>query len=366
MHRCSMHCIIPPHMMDAVRLRGDDAQKQMVNEMEQAASEIRVGREAVDRSEALELIGALAGETDGAPALAEMAAAPGGLHRAVYDANQRAVTPGQLVRAEGDAPTGDNAVDEAYDHAGYTYELFDQHYGRDSLDGHGLPLVLSVHYRRNHNNAYWNGSQMLFGDADGQLFVVGSFTRSLSVVGHELSHGVIRFSGGLVYSGQSGALNEHIADVFGALTDQHHRGDDANNASWRVGENTVVDPAGGPGQPLRSMRAPGTAYDHPVLGTDPQPYHMDGFVFTTRDYGGVHINSGIPNHAFYLLARYLGGNAWERAGQIWYDALQALNDPNASFVKWADETINAALTRYGVNSDEHLFTRRAWKLVGVV
>jgi Zn-dependent metalloprotease len=92
---------------------------------------------------------------------------------------------------------------------------------------------------------------------------------------------------------------------------------------------------------------------------------MSDYVNTSADNGGIHINSGIPNHAFYLLARFLGGFAWEKAGHIWYDALQRISNPYASFVQWADETVEAARQRFGAGSLEQIFTRRAWKLVGI-
>jgi Zn-dependent metalloprotease len=218
-----------------------------------------------------------------------------------------------------------------------------------------------VHFDRDFNNAFWNGQQMVYGDGDGEIFL--PFTHSLSVVAHELSHGVVQTSGGLIYQDQSGALNESFADVFGVLTVQFTKRQEAPEADWLVGDGIL-----GPdiqGVALRSMKAPGTAYSDPLLGQDPQPFHMDDYVATSSDSGGVHINSGIPNHAFYLLAQYLGGRAWEKAGHIWYDTLQDLNNPHASFRQWADASVEAARNRFGVGSLEALYTKRAWKLVGV-
>ncbi len=113
------------------------------------------------------------------------------------------------------------------------------------------------------------------------------------------------------------------------------------------------------------MKAPGTAYDDPTLGKDPQPAHMDDYVSTYEDNGGVHINSGIPNHAFYLLATALGGNAWERAGQIWYDTLTGGQLPaDADFAGFAAATAASALSRYG-EGEEHRAVLAAWSGVGV-
>ena len=113
------------------------------------------------------------------------------------------------------------------------------------------------------------------------------------------------------------------------------------------------------------MKAPGTAYDDDVLGKDPQPAHMDDYVDTDQDNGGVHINSGIPNHAFYLLAAALGGHAWERAGQIWYDTLTGGQlSPDADFAGFAAATAATARARYG-EGEEHRAVLAAWKGVGV-
>ena len=114
------------------------------------------------------------------------------------------------------------------------------------------------------------------------------------------------------------------------------------------------------------MSAPGTAYDDDLLGKDPQPFHMDEYVYTNSDYGGVHIYSGIPNHAFYLVSMMLGGKSWGKAGKIWYEALQAINNPHARFTDWADETMEQARNLFGAGSRELILTRRAWKLVGIL
>jgi Zn-dependent metalloprotease len=195
--------------------------------------------------------------------------------------------------------------------------------------------------------------------------VFTGFTRSLSVIAHELGHGVIESAGGLVYAGQSGALNESIADVFGALAEQHSRGQRADEASWLIGEGIFTDAV--EGVALRSMAAPGTAYDDDVLGRDPQPAHMRDFVDTTSDNGGVHINSGIPNRAFHLAATTLGGFAWERAGRIWYDALSGgAVKPTADFAAFARVTLDTAAREYGEESEEHAAVRSAWIGVGVM
>lgn len=366
-HSCTCS-IVPPYMIDAMKLRGDSETRKMAQELAVAGAQVRDARLAAEPEDVSAQVAALVGgggTTAGTAAgLTLVTAASDTLQRHIYDGQMRAALPGQPARDESEPAVQDQAVNDAYDAAGATYAFFSKAYGRASLDGKNLPLVLTVHHRRNHNNAYWNGTQMLFGDGDGSLFVVGGFSSSLSVVGHELAHGVVQFSGGLVYSGESGALNEHVADVFGALTEQYTKHQQAHEATWLIGEHLVAN--GGSPMSLRSLEEPGTAYrGHPILGDDPQPYHMRDYVHTLTDEGGVHINSGIPNHAFFLVARALKGFAWERAGQIWYDALLALNQPHATFQTWARATAQSAARRYGVGSIEERAVHRAWRLVGL-
>jgi Zn-dependent metalloprotease len=279
--------------------------------------------------------------------------------RTVHDAEHGFALPGRPVRGEGDPPTGDPSADEAYDALGATYRYFLAVHGRDSIDGRGLPLVATVHYRRSFNNAFWNGHQMVFGDGDGEIF--GRFTRSLDVIGHELAHGVTQYEAGLVYMGQSGALNEHMSDVFGSLVKQHARKQAARKADWLIGAGLWAE--GIHGVALRSMKAPGTAYDDPRIGKDPQPAHMDGYVDTLDDNGGVHINSGIPNHAFYRAAVAFGGRAWVKAGKVWYHALTKVLRSTSNFRAAAQATTDAAGREFGIAGAR--IVSDAWKQVGV-
>jgi hypothetical protein len=282
--------------------------------------------------------------------------------RTISDAHGSEHLPGDVVRTEGAEPTGDAAVDEAYDGLGATWRLYREVYGRDSVDGAGLPLDGTVHYGTNYDNAFWDGSRMVFGDGDGTLF--NRFTIAVDVIGHELTHGVTEKSAGLVYQGQSGALNESVSDVFGSLVKQRELGQDAASADWLIGAGLFTPAV--QGQALRSMKAPGTAYDDPRLGKDPQPATMSGYVQTSDDNGGVHLNSGIPNHAFYLAATAIGGNAWEGAGQIWYDVLTGGALPaDADFVTFATATVAAAGTRCGEGSPQQAAVAKAWQDVEV-
>jgi Zn-dependent metalloprotease len=284
--------------------------------------------------------------------------------RTIRDAGGQPQAPGAtVVRREGDAASGDPAADEAYDGLGATFALFWEAFGRNSIDDAGLPLDATVHYDRDYDNAFWDGTQMVFGDGDGQLF--NRFTIALDVIGHELTHGVTEKEAGLAYYGQSGALNESISDVFGSLVKQHLLGQDADQADWLIGAGLLTPAV--QGTALRSMKAPGTAYDDPVLGKDPQPADMAGFVRTNQDNGGVHINSGIPNRAFQLAATAIGGKAWERAGQIWYDALlDPATRANTDFAGFAQITRDVAARRYGAGGAEATAVADAWATVGVI
>jgi Zn-dependent metalloprotease len=287
---------------------------------------------------------------------------PGPVNRSVFDAKSGESLPGLLVREEGEAATGDPAADEAYDGLGHTHSLYADVFGRNSIDGLGMPLKATVHFGNLYDNAFWDGQQMVFGDGDGEIFE--RFTRSLSVIGHELTHGVTQFSAGLAYRNQAGAINESVSDVFGAMVEQYFRRQSSADASWLIGEGLFTPQV--EGSALRSMKAPGTAYDDDVLGKDPQPDSMDSYVRTSADNGGVHVNSGIPNRAFCLVALALGGNAWEAPGQIWYDTLTGGSlPPKATFSVFAKATAASARELFGAESAEHDAVRKAWETVKV-
>ncbi|WP_285242406.1 M4 family metallopeptidase [Pseudarthrobacter sp. fls2-241-R2A-127] len=341
--------IVPPYLLR--RLAGEDAP-----EYSSAAS---AARKALGHVESFQ-----AARAQGVPAVPAglRQATPEPVKRSVYDAEGAETLPGTLVRAEGAAPSGDAATDEAYDALGHTHRLYAEAFGRDSVDGRGLKLDATVHFGKLYDNAFWNGSQMVFGDGDGEVFE--RFTKSVSVIGHELAHGVTQYSAGLAYRNQAGALNESMSDVFGALVEQFVRKQSAAEASWLIGEGLFTPQV--QGAALRSMKAPGTAYDDDVLGKDPQPDSMDSYVRTSADNGGVHINSGIPNRAFYLVAGALGGNAWEAPGRIWYETLTNGSLPAAAtFTIFARATVRAAADLFGSGTKEHDAVRGAWETVRV-
>ncbi|NVM93661.1 M4 family metallopeptidase [Arthrobacter sp. AETb3-4] len=282
----------------------------------------------------------------------------------IYDnqTNGRTFLPGVRVRDWGQPPVQDEAVNQAYDGSSATYEFYRDVFARNSLDGAGLELVSSVHYGVAFDNAFWDGAQMVYGDGSGRIFQVGGLTRSLDVIAHELTHGITELTAGLVYSKQSGALNESFSDVFGSLVKQYSLKQSAADADWLIGEGILVPALG---KALRSMINPGTAYSG-----DRQPGHMDDYVDLPdnndprNDNGGVHINSGIPNHAFALAANALGGFAWEKVGKIWYTVLTTRLRPNSQFDEAAQATVDVAGTLFSATEQDAV--HNAWKEVGVL
>jgi len=291
---------------------------------------------------------------------------PAGERRTVYDVRNggQGDLPGMRMRGEGDPVAEDVAVNQAYDGAGATFDFYQSVFSRDSVDGQGLELASSVHFEASYDNAFWDGAQMVYGDGDDQMFKRGGFTGCLDVMAHELTHGVTQFTAGLRYRVQSGALNESFSDVFGSLVKQHSLGQTADQADWLIGEG-IMGPRM-PGPALRSLKAPGTAFQF-----DNQPGHMDHYVQLPddgdprHDHGGVHVNSGIPNHAFFLAATALGGHAWEKAGAIWYTTLTTRLTENSDFQAAADATVTVSGELFGAGGAEQQAVRAAWQQVGI-
>lgn len=291
------------------------------------------------------------------------------LKRTIYNA-QNYSDPDDLLRDKVMIKEGDDPITQSQDpsqdanecYVGFkkTYDFYFEFFKRDSVNGRGLKLDGFVHYGKRYANAFWDGREMVFGDGDGYVF--NGFTDELDVIAHELTHGVVQYASPLEYKFQSGALNESIADVFGIMVKQWgivpEHPQSVDQASWLIGEGIWAKNI--KGKALRDMKNPGTAYDDATVGKDPQPAHWNDFkkLGLSDDRGGVHINSGIPNRAFYLAASMIGGYAWEGAGPIWYKALTSGKlSEEATFKDFADLTID--------NAGEHVQkVEEAWRLVG--
>lgn len=342
--RCPIQCIIPPYMTDHMVEHGDAETRRRGIELISESARIRAQRELRAMM---------------APMMTRSRSV-GTKQRNIYTAEQGAALPGTLARREGQSPVGDLAVNEAYDGLGATYDYFKERFGRNSIDGRGMRLDATVHFRVGYNNAFWDGEQMVFGDGDGHLF--HRFTIALDIIAHELSHGVIENTSNLEYQGQSGALNESFADVFGILIKQFTLGESASSSDWLIGREILTSAVSGVA--LRSMIHPGTAYDDPRLGRDPQPDHMSRYVETDADHGGVHINSGIINRAFALAALKIGGDAWRDAGLIWYQTLLRLTR-TSNFENMADMSAQVAGELFGSGSVHRHAVSQAWDQVGI-
>jgi Zn-dependent metalloprotease len=339
--RRSIYCVLPPDLLSQLARAGDAATRDA------ALDTLALDRQfRLTRAESAARAG---GRTAHPVTFARIGGQP---QRTIYDQqHSQNQTLGKVARSEGQAPVADQAVNQAYDGLGATYNYYWTVFQRDSIDGQGMPLLGLVHYGNSYDNAFYDGAgHMFFGDGDGRILT--ETTAGIDVIGHELTHGVTQHEANLVYSGQSGALNESISDVFGIQVKQQVLNQDVTKSDWLIGAD-IVGPALKPA--LRSMKEPGKANPH-----DTQPADMDHYVSG----GDVHINSGIPNHAFYVVATTLGGHAWDAAGPIWYASLAdpALH-PNASFQSFARLTLKHARQTYGATSKEAQAVQAGWAAV---
>jgi hypothetical protein len=208
-----------------------------------------------------------------------------------------------------------------------TYDYFLNTHGRDSYDDYGHDVLVSVHDPLFVNNAYWNGYSINFADGDGIYWL--PFSGSLDVVAHEFTHAVTEYSAGLIYAFQSGALSESVSDVFGCMIDR----DD-----WLVGEEISLIEGF-----IRNLQDPNYLVGHPK--------HMDDYRVLPfeQDYGGVHINCGIPNHACYRTSTMIGRDKVE---QILYRTLTIYLTPSSGFYFWAGMMMQSAIDLYGPSSTE--------------
>jgi Zn-dependent metalloprotease len=281
-------------------------------------------------------------------------------HRKIVDIKGATDLSSQTAaRSEDQPPTGNEAVDKAYDALGVVLTFWKTVYGRESYDGKGSEVIAAVHYGEKFNNTFWNGREIVVGDGDGKLFKT---FLDLKIIASEFAHAVVQYTAAFEYQDQAGALNTSISDVFAVMVEQWRLQQTVDQSSWLIGDDIFAASIKGVG--LRSLKAPGSAYDDPLLGKDSQPSQMKNFVKTSEDNGGTHINSGIPNHAFYLAATKIGGFAWERAGKIWYEALLA-SSPKDDFQKFAKTTLTKSESLFGKSSKEWTAVRDAWREVGI-
>ena len=272
--------------------------------------------------------------------------------------------PGAWQRDEGspNASSQDYLVVRTWGNMAIGLNMFDATYGRNGIDGVGGRATASIHYGQGFANAFWTSgtNQVVFGDGNA---VLQHFAEVTTLGVHEMTHGLVASTAKFVYQGQSGALDESFSDVAAVVAEQRANFQNVDQASWLFGQGCL-----GPGingTALRSLARPGTAYNDPRLGgKDPQPWHMADYNNTKGDNGGVHINSGIPNHAFYQVAKRFGGKSWELAGWLWYLALTSPTvGPNCDFMTFATATYGIAVSELSDKQAGQVFS--SWATVGI-
>jgi len=291
---------------------------------------------------------------------------PGGKpHRTIYVALSGLESSRAVARREGSDESGDRVVDEVYKWFGICYDFFWNIFERNSIDGKGMKLFATVYHGAEYNNLYWVGNQLVIGDNEGdEAHIFNRFASILDIFASGFVEKMVFIESRLKYSGQSASIIVSFRDVFASLIKQYWLWQKAYQADWLIGAGIFSVKINGIA--LRSLKQPGTGYDDIAIGKDPQPDHMKGFVKTTSDDGGAHINCGIPSHVFYLTAIELGGYSWEKAGRIWYHALLDKRlKPNANFKEFAEIVLSNAKRLYGYNSAEAEAVKDSWKTVGI-
>ncbi|TCL76150.1 M4 family metallopeptidase [Rhizobium sp. BK251] len=272
----------------------------------------------------------------------------------VFDCKGTTSLPGNPV--SNPKSSADQTARRAFEVTKDVARFYAKCFGRNSVDGKGMSLLSSIHYGVKYNNAFWDGSQMTYGDGDGRIFI--DFTGSDDVIAHELTHGVTQFTAALKYTNEPGGLNESISDVFGTIFRQWRAKQEVDAADWLIGAEILGPAARTKGfRCLRDLSDPGGKHC-----LSPQPAHYSQY----KPGSDPHDSSGIPNHAFYLAAKGIGGRSWTTAGKIWY---AALTSPKAtkgmSFSKFATLTRQAAKTLSSGSSDVYNAVDDAWTQVGL-
>ena len=283
-----------------------------------------------------------------------------GEKREVYDSKNTS-TQGELARSEDQPETDDDGVDRLYDDAGLWYSTLYRNFGRRSFDGQGATLKSVAHFERQFDNAYWDGSGIWVGDG----FFFRPFYLSTVVTFHEWTHALTERTTGLIYSGQPGALNEFVSDAVACAFEQWAQGRSPTVADWLVGRELFGTLSG---RGLRDMLNPGTAYNDPLIGKDPQVAHMRDYYTGSKDNYGVHINSGIPNRAFALAAMKAAeeGLTLKTVVPLVMDVLFGrLVSRSAGFQEMANAMYGASITRYGADTLITDAVAEGWAAVGI-
>ncbi len=272
----------------------------------------------------------------------------------VYDCNHVQTLPGAMIAnpANSADPTAKRAFGETTAVAAFYLQVF----GRNSIDGTGMSMVSSIHYGAGYNNAFWNGSQMTYGDGDGSIFV--DFTKGNDVIGHELTHGVTQHSLQLNYINEAGGLNESLSDCFGSMFRQWEAKQNVTQADWLIGKDIMGPLALQKGYAcLRDLANPAAKH---CLAPQPTKYSQ------YKPGMDPHESSGIPNLAFWATAMAVGGNSWDKVGQIWYKSMTGFGPtPTMKMQAFADRTRAVAAQLYPGNAAVAGAVNAGWKKVGL-
>jgi Zn-dependent metalloprotease len=283
---------------------------------------------------------------------AQVAAAPPA--NLLFDCNHGTALPGTPIANPG--ASGDASAKRAFVETAAVVKFYRTVFGRNSLDNAGLTLISSIHFSVNYNNAGWTGSQMRYGDGDGNIFI--DFTRGNDVIGHELTHGVTQYTSGFNYANQAGGLNESMSDVFGSMYRQWRANQTVNTADWLIGKEIMGPGATARGYTcLRDMANPAAKHCLAPQPTKFSQYHngMD-----------PHESSGIPNLAFTKAAKSIGGKSWDKAGKIWYKALSGFApSPNMTMKAFANRTRKLAGSMFPADPSIKTAVNAAWIAVGL-
>jgi Zn-dependent metalloprotease len=286
------------------------------------------------------------------------AVAPGAVAAApaitVHDCNHGEATPGALVNDP--ATSSDVTAKQVFVETTSVAAFYSEVFGRNSIDGAGMTMLSSIHYSISYNNAFWNGSQMTYGDGDGEIFI--DFSKGNDVIGHELTHGVTQHSLQLTYVNEPGGLNESISDCFASMFRQWEAKQDVNAGDWLIGADVMGPTAKQRGMTcLRDLSNPAS-----TSCLSPQPTNYSQFK-TGMD---PHISSGIPNLAFSTICKAIGGNSWDKAGKIWYKSLTGFGPtPNMKMSAFANRTRSVAADLFAGDTAVANAVDAGWKTVGL-
>ncbi len=352
-HRCGCSCfIIPPKVLERLsrnKKLSAEARKAFARtaKFDKEVRKVREAKAKLTQTALATLPGKMA-PAQLAPAQLAPPSTP------VYNCNHGVTLPGTLVPNPGSS--ADTTAKRAFVETRGVAKFYRQAFGRNSIDNAGMALISSIHFSVNYNNAFWNGSQMTYGDGDGNIFV--DFTKADDVVGHELTHGVTQHSLGLSYADQAGGLNESISDVFGSMFRQWQAHQNVNQADWFIGKEIMGPGAIAQGFTcLRDMSNPGAAHCLAPQPTNFSQYH-DGM--------DPHESSGIPNFAFYKAAMAMGGKSWLIAGKIWYQALTGTPPtPKMTMKAFANRTRSLAASLFSAKPAVKAAVNNAWVAVGL-